>query len=216
MMGTARLSPQHAHALVECLRAATSRCENVQAASDLYQLAGQAAGGDEIRAAGGIPLLLQLAAWGSDSNVLAAEYALGALAHMTIQSKANHEDIIAAGGVAVLTLLLHRDDQAAQYADSMLSVLLMSSRSPLKEAVSQAVAALPAGTLRRYPELALLAGAAVEPVPVWSIQCAICLDAICPRAQTTRVLACGHCYHRACISHWLLRSTTCPDCRRPV
>lgn len=213
-------------ALVERLKIAALPEEETQAASDLYQLAGQeAAGGDAIRAAGGIPLLLQLAAWGSDTNTLAAEHALGALAHMTMQRVCNHDEILAAGGLAVLTHLLHRHDQAAQYADSMLSVMVLSSQSaPLKQAVKQAVAALPAGTLRRYPELALLAGAAVEsPVlernellDVSSQCCTICLDAMCPRAQTTCALACGHCYHGACIRDWLLRSTTCPDCRRPV
>jgi hypothetical protein len=44
-------------------------------------------------------------------------------------------------------------------------------------------------------------------------ECPVCLD---PLAQDRRELACGHCFHRACLRTWFRRGAlTCPLCRRP-
>lgn len=45
------------------------------------------------------------------------------------------------------------------------------------------------------------------------MQCCVCMeedDGICMS------LACGHAFHTTCISMWLLRSSTCPVCRRII
>ena len=42
--------------------------------------------------------------------------------------------------------------------------------------------------------------------------CSICMDGI-EAGQAARGLACGHSFHTACITRWLRRSSTCPDCR---
>lgn len=51
--------------------------------------------------------------------------------------------------------------------------------------------------------------------------CAICHDKLPPvgngcaaiHSLSTRVLSCGHLYHRQCITPWLQRSARCPECR---
>lgn len=44
-------------------------------------------------------------------------------------------------------------------------------------------------------------------------ECPVCLD---PMTRERRELACGHCFHRACLRTWFRRgSLTCPLCRRP-
>ncbi|EPY78825.1 RING finger protein 11-like [Camelus dromedarius] len=45
-------------------------------------------------------------------------------------------------------------------------------------------------------------------------ECAICsMDFVC--GDRTRSLPCKHVYHLDCIDEWLMRSCTCPYCRRP-
>uniref|UniRef100_A0A8C3YGL3 RING-type domain-containing protein n=1 Tax=Catagonus wagneri TaxID=51154 RepID=A0A8C3YGL3_9CETA len=46
-------------------------------------------------------------------------------------------------------------------------------------------------------------------------ECAICmLDFVC--GDPIRSLPCKHFYHLGCIDEWLIRSFTCPCCRRPA
>ena len=216
----------------------------LEAAWQVYKLAGQGAhNGDGIREAGGIPVLLAVVAGTADAESLAAELALGTLAHLGMQCTANHEALCAAGGLLILLALLrnHPATQCAQYADSILTVMAMSSQSAhVRQAVTEAAAALPANTLANYPELALFVGRGGHKPnshpPATSVRqggtsvrqggglspslgsaphCAICLDEIeCD--QPTQALACGHCYHESCINNWLRHNLTCPTCRQEV
>ena len=43
-------------------------------------------------------------------------------------------------------------------------------------------------------------------------ECSICLDKYLPK-QKTIILECGHKYHTQCITQWLLKDLSCPDCR---
>ena len=43
-------------------------------------------------------------------------------------------------------------------------------------------------------------------------ECSICLDKYLPK-QKTIILDCGHKYHTQCITQWLLKDLSCPDCR---
>jgi hypothetical protein len=44
--------------------------------------------------------------------------------------------------------------------------------------------------------------------------CSICLDE--HGARGSAALACGHCFHAACIDAWLRVAATCPNCRLAV
>ena len=39
--------------------------------------------------------------------------------------------------------------------------------------------------------------------------CSICLDEL----TSFIVLPCGHCFHNKCISEWIYKNMTCPECR---
>lgn len=43
--------------------------------------------------------------------------------------------------------------------------------------------------------------------------CSICLEES-RTGDRMRTLVCGHCFHIACIDHWLIRQSTCPNCKR--
>lgn len=43
-------------------------------------------------------------------------------------------------------------------------------------------------------------------------ECAVCVSAIDVGEDVVK-LRCGHCFHPQCISRWLRRSGTCPNCR---
>ena len=45
-------------------------------------------------------------------------------------------------------------------------------------------------------------------------ECSICLDDILEGAEVD--LLCGHSFHTRCLQTWLLRSPTCPLCRRGI
>jgi hypothetical protein len=45
--------------------------------------------------------------------------------------------------------------------------------------------------------------------------CAVCQEDY-TSGESASFLPCGHCFHQACISPWLLKDRTCPTCRREV
>lgn len=204
-----------------------------EAAVDLYRLAGQGTcNGDAIRRAGGIPALLAVVQ-GEDPRAAAAEYALGALAHLGVQRTANQETLCEVGGLPVLVDLLHRlppETQCAQYANSILTIMAMAAPKHLQQAVTEAVAVLPMSALGNYRELVLFTGrggsyeAAVDGkqevhLPILNLApfrlCAICIDEI-DCGQMDYALRCGHHYHYGCINNWLRQNPTCPVCREPA
>jgi len=211
-------------------------CEETAAAAamEIYQLVGQGEQlGDEMREAGAIPGLVAVAkditleASVGDGIGLAAEFALGALAHLGMQKTANHEALCAAGGLPVLFDIIRSlppEDQCARYAESLLTIMAMSSQSAhVKQEVIDAAVALPDDTLEHYRELAIFVGRG-EHMPCGTLAndafvglraCAICTEEIeCD--QPTRALPCGHCYHYSCVTDWLRYGSTCPTCRFAV
>lgn len=50
-------------------------------------------------------------------------------------------------------------------------------------------------------------------VGVLNTTCAICQDAV---TCATRLRACGHCFHGACIDQWLGMNSRCPVCRHDI
>ena len=40
-------------------------------------------------------------------------------------------------------------------------------------------------------------------------ECAICLEEL----QSFSALPCGHCFHSKCISDWISKNMSCPECR---
>ena len=53
-----------------------------------------------------------------------------------------------------------------------------------------------------------------QPPPVALPTCTICLSEI--QIGQGRFLPCAHAFHERCIAQWLLRSNTCPECRRRI
>ncbi len=47
-------------------------------------------------------------------------------------------------------------------------------------------------------------------------ECAICLEGFESYHKIARPSECTHCFHVACITHWLQRNRTCPMCRREI
>lgn len=47
------------------------------------------------------------------------------------------------------------------------------------------------------------------------IQCTICMEDFAVR-EKAKCLPCSHFYHESCITPWLDRHATCPNCRKPV
>jgi len=47
-------------------------------------------------------------------------------------------------------------------------------------------------------------------------ECSICLHAIRTGDSMRQLAGCRHCFHKSCIDLWLLRSTSCPLCKRNV
>lgn len=47
-------------------------------------------------------------------------------------------------------------------------------------------------------------------------ECSICLNAFKPGDPVRKLPVCGHNFHRCCIDLWLLRSSSCPLCKRNV
>lgn len=45
--------------------------------------------------------------------------------------------------------------------------------------------------------------------------CPICYEDFEDGAEFVR-LSCSHVFHRACLDAWMAKSTTCPECRRPI
>jgi hypothetical protein len=45
--------------------------------------------------------------------------------------------------------------------------------------------------------------------------CSICLEES-RVGERMRTLVCGHGFHIACIDHWLIRQSSCPNCKRPL
>lgn len=45
--------------------------------------------------------------------------------------------------------------------------------------------------------------------------CPICYEDFEDGAEFVR-LSCSHIFHRACLDAWMAKSTTCPECRRPI
>lgn len=59
----------------------------------------------------------------------------------------------------------------------------------------------------------------VRPSTLISVACCVTECAICQEVgagAASRINACGHVYHTACLSPWLLNHTTCPMCRASV
>jgi hypothetical protein len=46
--------------------------------------------------------------------------------------------------------------------------------------------------------------------------CSICQDPMEAGQETRTLLACSHCFHRACIDRWFQENVRCPTCRRDV
>lgn len=58
-----------------------------------------------------------------------------------------------------------------------------------------------------------IAAATETHVGVTETTCTICQD---PVECATRIRACGHCFHGACIDEWFTMNTRCPVCRHDV
>ena len=220
--------------------ALASPCEETAAgaALEIYKLVGQGtSNGDEIREAGAIPQLVAMVsdaitqgpmtAGAAVDDLMVAEYALGTLAHLGMQRTANQEALCEAGGLSKLVDILSSvppEDQCARYADSILTVMAMSSQSAqIKQNVVDATAELPDDIFEHYRELALFLGrgacdsysTAVNNAGAGMLACVICTDEIvCD--QPSRTLPCGHSFHYCCITDWLRYGSTCPTCRFSV
>lgn len=48
------------------------------------------------------------------------------------------------------------------------------------------------------------------------IDCSICLEQIKEGQKTVLITSCQHGFHQACLDPWLLRHSTCPNCRGPI
>lgn len=67
--------------------------------------------------------------------------------------------------------------------------------------------------LNRFYEFIILPSPYITDVTEES--CAICLDMYSPHGKIVRI-PCGHVFHYTCIDIWMMKSTTCPLCRRDL
>ncbi|XP_070069876.1 uncharacterized protein [Drosophila takahashii] len=51
--------------------------------------------------------------------------------------------------------------------------------------------------------------------PALNVLCSICNEFFCANAIIWSINKCGHVFHKNCLSRWLARSLTCPQCRSP-
>lgn len=63
------------------------------------------------------------------------------------------------------------------------------------------------------PTRAQIAAATETHVGVTETTCTICQE---PVECATRIRACGHCFHGACINEWFTMNTRCPMCRHDI
>ena len=63
------------------------------------------------------------------------------------------------------------------------------------------------------PSRAQIAAATETHVGVSETTCTICQE---PVECATRIRACGHCFHGACINEWFTMNTRCPVCRHDI
>nr|XP_027186972.1 probable E3 ubiquitin-protein ligase RHC1A [Cicer arietinum] len=56
-----------------------------------------------------------------------------------------------------------------------------------------------------------------EEITADNLTCSICLEEFLLGSEAIRLSStCSHIYHQNCIIRWLIRSNTCPLCRRPI
>jgi hypothetical protein len=90
----------------------------------------------------------------------------------------------------------------------------------LTPAVSTMVVNFPATTAQNFydsvpviPTATQIATGTEARVTIPETTCSICQEAL---TYATRIRACGHCFHHACISQWFTMNPRCPMCRHDV
>lgn len=108
-----------------------------------------------------------------------------------------------------------RAEDISRMARQLLQLLRAQARAAQGAAAAGAAGAQAAGAseeeLARVPQLACEPGCAAA-----GEACAICLSEMVVGDALSRMPACGHHYHRACLDEWLRVRAVCPLCNRSL